>query len=88
VSGLGASNHRESGESDWADQDLLTLEEARHRLEEEIKLTSELVEVARRSHALESDLAMLERRLNALLDAQRRNDAGPSDVMRSTSGGS
>jgi len=72
----GAGDYREAGESDWEDQDLLTLEEAGHRLEEEIRLASERVAAAQRANAPESELAMLQRRLDALLDAQRRNDTG------------
>ena len=79
----GASVPRDAGESDWDDQDLLTLEEAGHRLQEEIHLAEERLAQARREPgATPAALDALQRRLDALVSAQQRNDGGASPLAR------
>ena len=79
----GTGEHRDAGESDWEDQDLLTLEEAGHRLEEEIHLATERLAAARADPASSaSSIDLLSVRLRALQDAQRRNEGGASPLAR------
>lgn len=53
--------------SDWTDQDLLTKDEARERLVDEIARTQiRLDEVSATAHPDDPEVIMLERRLNAM----------------------
>ena len=52
--------------SDWTDQDLLTKEEARERLVEEIGRNRARLEELVAGNADESEIALLTRRLNAM----------------------
>ena len=65
------------GESDWDDQDLLTIDEAHGRLREEI----EAIE-ARLASATASTEGALMARAAALRECLARIDAGPTDRAR------
>jgi chorismate mutase len=52
--------------SDWTDQDLLTKDEARGRLVDEIGRCRARLEELKANNADESELALLARRLNAM----------------------
>jgi hypothetical protein len=52
--------------SDWTDQDLLTKDEARGRLVDEIGRCRARLEELKANNADESELALLTRRLNAM----------------------
>jgi len=52
--------------SDWTDQDLLTKDEARERLVEEIARTRVRLDQARAGTGDSAKIALLERRLNAM----------------------
>jgi uncharacterized protein YlxW (UPF0749 family) len=53
--------------SDWTDQDLLTKQEARERLADEIKRTqTRLDQVLATTHPDDAEVTLLERRLNAM----------------------
>jgi hypothetical protein len=52
--------------SDWTDQDLLTKDEARARLVDEIGRTRARLDELAATNADEPEIALLERRLNAM----------------------
>jgi hypothetical protein len=52
--------------SDWTDQDLLTKDEARERLVDEIGRTRARLEELKAANADESEITLLARRLNAM----------------------
>jgi chorismate mutase len=52
--------------SDWTDQDLLTKDEARGRLVDEIGRCRDRLDELKANNADESELALLARRLNAM----------------------
>ncbi|MDV3124514.1 hypothetical protein M1247_06285 [Mycobacterium sp. 21AC1] len=52
--------------SDWTDQDLLTKDEARERLVEEIARTRTRLDGVRAASGDPAEIALLERRLNAM----------------------
>lgn len=51
---------------DWTDQDLLTKDEARERLVEEIGRTKARLDQLQSDHSDEAEIALLSRRLNAM----------------------
>jgi chorismate mutase len=51
---------------DWTDQDLLTKDEARERLVEEIGRTKQRLDQLHSDNSTEAEIALLSRRLNAM----------------------
>jgi hypothetical protein len=60
--------------SDWTDQDLLTKEEARERLVDEIRRCRAQLDELKAANADESEITLLARRLNAMESVRSEYD--------------
>jgi hypothetical protein len=79
----GAEGERDLGSSDWDDQDLLTLQEASHRLREEIeRLTQELAHLVDRGESGGRDAEVVGRRLEAMRAAHGRMTRVPQSCIQ------
>jgi hypothetical protein len=61
--------------ADWADQDLLTKDEARDRLRDEIARTQRRLDLLKAQNATEAEILLLARRLDAMTSIRSEYDA-------------